>query len=66
MVAETSAGCLATDIFMQSCVALITIKIILFRQKRKLKWNKYVFYLCPVPVISISKCTQEAGGKYLA
>ena len=46
MVAETSAGCLATDIFMQSCVALITIKIILFRQKRKLKWNKYVFYLC--------------------
>lgn len=46
MVAKTRASCLAASIPKRYHVALITIKIVLFRRKRKPKWNKYIFYQC--------------------
>lgn len=47
MVAETSAGCLLQTFFTQSYVALITIRIILFRQKRnRSETNMFSIRVC--------------------
>lgn len=44
MIAETRAGCLATSTFKRYCVALTSAKVILFRHKRKPKWDKCISY----------------------